>query len=48
MMKLATKLGFRLEGRFRRARIVNGQHFDSMQYGILREEWQAGPFVSQS
>ncbi|MGZ5279611.1 MAG: GNAT family N-acetyltransferase [Pseudobdellovibrionaceae bacterium] len=40
MVKLAKRLGFQLEGRFRKARIVNGQYFDSMQFGILREEWR--------
>jgi putative hydrolase of HD superfamily len=41
MMRLAEKLGYRLEGRFRMARIVKGEYYDSMGYGILREEWQA-------
>ncbi len=41
MMRLAEKLGYRLEGRFRMARIVKGAYFDSVGYGILREEWQA-------
>lgn len=40
MMKLARKLGFREEARFRRARIVQGEYFDGMGYGVLREEWQ--------
>lgn len=39
MMKLAEKLGFTLEARFRKARIVNGEYYDSIGYGILREEW---------
>ncbi|MCX5773650.1 MAG: GNAT family protein [Fusobacteria bacterium] len=39
MMKLAEKLGFQLEARIRKARIVNGEYFDSVSYGILREEW---------
>lgn len=39
MMKLSEKLGFKLEAVFRNARIVNGQYFDSIGYGILREEW---------
>ena len=41
MMRLAEKLGYRLEGRFRMARIVNDNYFDALGYGILREEWQA-------
>lgn len=39
MMRLAEKLGYQQEARFRKARIVNGEHYDGMGYGILREEW---------
>lgn len=39
MMKLATKLGFQEEACFRKARIVKGEYFDSIGYGILREEF---------
>lgn len=39
MMKLAEKLHFKQEARFRKARIANGEFFDSIGYGILREEW---------
>jgi putative hydrolase of HD superfamily len=41
MMKLAVKLGFQQEACFRKARIVNGQYFDGLGYGILKEEWFA-------
>lgn len=41
MMKLATKLGYQLEGRFRKARIVGGDYYDALGYGVLREEWGA-------
>ncbi|MEM9953499.1 MAG: GNAT family protein [Chloroflexota bacterium] len=41
MMKLAEKLGFTQEARFRMARIVNGDYYDGLGYGILRDEWQA-------
>ena len=41
MMRLAQKLGYREEARFRNARIVDGQYYDGMGYGILREEWAA-------
>jgi RimJ/RimL family protein N-acetyltransferase len=41
MMRLASKLGYQLEGRFRNARIVAGEYYDALSYGILREEWQA-------
>ena len=40
LMHLAEKLGFRKEAVFRKARIVDGCYFDSIAYGILREEWQ--------
>ena len=41
MMRLAQKLGYREEARFRNARIVDGRYYDGMGYGILREEWAA-------
>jgi len=41
MMRLAEKLGYRLEARFRKARVVDGEYFDGLGYGILREEWLA-------
>jgi len=41
LMRLAEKLGYQLEGCFRKARIVNGEYYDALGYGILREEWQA-------
>jgi len=40
MMRLAKKLGFTLEARFRMARIVNGEHFDGLGFGVLRSEWE--------
>ena len=40
MMKLAEKLGFQQEAVFRKARIVGGEYYDGLGYGILREEWQ--------
>jgi putative hydrolase of HD superfamily len=41
MMHLADKLGFMQEARFRLARIVRGNYYDSMGYGVLRTEWEA-------
>ena len=41
MIKLAEKLGFREEARFRKARIVANEYHDSIGMGILREEWEA-------
>ncbi len=40
MMRLAEKLGYVQEACFRRARIVDGEYFDGMGYGVLREEWE--------
>ena len=40
MMQLAQKVGFQEEARFRMARIVKGEYFDGMGYGVLREEWE--------
>ena len=41
MVRLAGRLGFREEARFRKARVVAGGHFDALGFGILREEWAA-------
>lgn len=41
MMRLAHKLGYREEARFRKARIVDGTYYDGLGYGILHEEWTA-------
>jgi len=40
MMKLAEKLGYMLEATFRKAHIVNGEYYDGIGYGVLREEWE--------
>ena len=41
MMKLAVKLGLKQEAVYRKARIVGGKYYDSISFGILKEEWQA-------
>ncbi|WP_142827969.1 GNAT family N-acetyltransferase [Planococcus soli] len=41
MMKVAERLGMREEARIRKARIVEGKHFDAIKMGMLREEWAA-------
>lgn len=41
MLRLAQKLGYQEEARFRMARIVHGAYYDGMGYGVLRSEWQA-------
>lgn len=39
MIKLAAKLGMRQEACYQNARIVNGQYYDSISFGLLKEEW---------
>jgi RimJ/RimL family protein N-acetyltransferase len=39
MMRCAEKLGMRLEGRMRKCRYYNGEYYDSIRMGILREKW---------
>jgi len=39
MMKLSQSLNFKQEACYRKARIVDGKYYDSVSYGILREEW---------
>jgi RimJ/RimL family protein N-acetyltransferase len=39
MIRCAEKLGMRLEGRMRKCRYYNGEYYDSIRMGILREEW---------
>ncbi len=39
MMRLAEKVGYVEEARFRKARIVGDKYYDGLGYGVLREEW---------
>jgi len=39
MMNLSEKLGMKKEATYRKARIVDNKYYDSVSYGILREEW---------
>ncbi|RED59175.1 GNAT family N-acetyltransferase [Cohnella lupini] len=39
MMKVAEKLGMKLEGQIRKCRLHDGIYYDSIRMGILREEW---------
>ncbi|KFN01559.1 N-acetyltransferase [Bacillus clarus] len=41
MMKVAGKIGMRLEGRMRKCRYYNGTYYDSIRMGMIREEWEA-------
>jgi len=40
MMKVAAKVGMREEARIRNARNVDGELFDAIKMGMLREEWE--------
>ena len=39
MIKLAKKVGMKKEAEYRNARIIKGQYFDAVSYGILKTEW---------
>lgn len=41
MMKLAEKAGLHLEARIPKVRFYQNQFYDSLKYGIVREEWVA-------
>ncbi len=41
MMQLAKKLGLKQEAVYKKARIVEGNYYDSVSFGILKEEWYA-------
>ena len=32
----------KMEARIRKVRFYNGEYYDSIRMGILREEWEAG------
>lgn len=40
MMKLAEKLGFLKEAQIRKVRYWKNFYYDSVKYGVLREEWE--------
>ena len=40
MIKVGEKLGMTVEGRMRKCRVVNGEYYDSIRIGLLREEWE--------
>ncbi|AGY81097.1 GNAT family N-acetyltransferase [Carnobacterium inhibens] len=39
MMRVGEKTGMLLEGRIRKVRYWQNQYWDSIKYGVLREEW---------
>lgn len=40
MIALAKKIGLHQEACFKKARIFEGNYYDSLSFGILREEWE--------
>lgn len=40
MMACATKLGLQQEAYLRKVRYYQGEYFDSVKYGVLRDEWE--------
>ncbi|GAL25960.1 acetyltransferase [Vibrio variabilis] len=40
MMRCAEKLGMQQEARLRKVRYYRGEYYDSVKYGVLREEWK--------
>ena len=40
MMKVAERIGMQQEACIRKVRYHNGYYYDSVKYGVLREEWQ--------
>ena len=45
MVKVGEKLGMTLEARLRKCRYYNGEYYDSIRMGLLREEWEATKFI---
>ena len=41
MIRVAEKLGMQMEGRIRKVRYYEGEYYDSIRMGILREEWES-------
>ncbi|MDQ0157993.1 GNAT family N-acetyltransferase [Robertmurraya andreesenii] len=40
MIKVGEKLGMKMEARIRKVRYYNGEYYDSIRMGLLREEWE--------
>lgn len=39
MMRVAEKLGMKKEAHLRKVRYFEGVYYDSIRYGLLKEEW---------
>lgn len=47
-MKVAERIGMKEEARIRNARIVDGEYFDAIKMGMLREEWEEKQGINKS
>ncbi|MGE8207307.1 GNAT family N-acetyltransferase [Heyndrickxia sp. NPDC080065] len=41
MIRVGEKLGMQMEARIRKVRFYEGNYYDSIRMGVLREEWEA-------
>lgn len=41
MIKVGERLGMTMEARIRKVRYYNGEYYDSIRMGLLREEWES-------
>lgn len=48
MVKVGEKLGMQMEARLRKCRCYNGEYYDSIRMGMLREEWESNPIYSEN
>lgn len=48
MVKVEEKLGMTLEARLRKCRYFNGEYYDSIRMGLLREEWEPFKVTKES
>lgn len=46
MIKVGEKLGMTMEARLRKCRYYNGEYYDSIRMGLLREEWESNPLYN--
>lgn len=47
MIRLGEKLGMKMEARIRRMRYWQGEYYDSIRMGLLREEWENNPSLKE-
>lgn len=47
MIRLGEKLGMKMEARIRRVRYWQGEYYDSIRMGLLREEWENNPSLKE-